>query len=252
MGFWLRMYKRNLTQGCFFLILSWQGARPIAVIRNSTRSNFGKQIAFLVQTFTWERNPTLSYNSQKSLRECFKAGRAEINAKKRKHFESMFQAKHFKVLPIKANKDFHYPITIVNLCKYFFLKKTPKLLGGVTSQAVLIAAAWEFKSLGEELRKSCNCWLSSQKGNCRWLEQGLALNKMVKSHRNGLRQVLFPSVKDGGTKSTISWVLSRWWREENTGKYTYLLLLRWEKMVSENMRKQERKNNLEGRQRKDI
>lgn len=40
----------------FFLLLWWQGASPIAVIRDSTHSNIGKQIAFLVQTFTWEKN----------------------------------------------------------------------------------------------------------------------------------------------------------------------------------------------------
>jgi len=49
-----------------------------------------------------EKNPTLRYNSQQSLREHFKGGGPEINAKKRKHFESMFQAKHLKVLPIKS------------------------------------------------------------------------------------------------------------------------------------------------------
>lgn len=56
MRFWLHGYQGSLTQGFFFLLLWWQGASPIAVIRDSTHSNIGKQIAFLVQTFTWEKN----------------------------------------------------------------------------------------------------------------------------------------------------------------------------------------------------
>lgn len=110
----------------------------------------------------------------------------------------MFQAKHFKVLPIKTSitTSLHNckPVQILKKTKKQTKKQKPNktqktktqqkkkkqttknpknLLWGVTTQAVLIAAVWEFKSLREELRKSCNCWHTSHEGNFRWPEQGL-------------------------------------------------------------------------------